>query len=78
MKTNPYLYFMNTNTKHEIVSIYTVTEMATGEQYEESPIGDGQKAITQLRKKYPRFTKFVLEGFEINGKFTPLQVRNRY
>lgn len=75
MKTNPYLYFMK---KYEIVSIYSVTEMATGEQFEESIIGEGQKAINYLRKKYPRFTKFVLDGFEINGQFFPLNLKNRY
>lgn len=75
MKTNPYLYEMK---KQEIVSIYYATELATGETYEEAPLGDGQKAINQLRKKYPRFTKFVLAGFEIDGKFFPLNLKNRY
>lgn len=63
---------------YEIVSVYTVTEMATGKQYEEAPMGDGQKAINSLRKDYPKFTKFVLEGFEINGKYFPLNLKNRY
>ncbi len=62
----------------EIVSIYTVTELATGDKFEESPFGDGQKPISILRKKYPRFTKFVLEGFEIDGKFIPLNLNRRY
>ncbi len=64
--------------QYEIVSIYHVTEMATGETYEESPFGEGQKPINLLRKKYPKFTKFVLDGFEINGKFFPLNLKNRY
>ena len=64
--------------KHEIVSIYTVTQLATGEQFEHALNGDGQRAISNLRKKYPRFTKFVLEGFEINGKFFPLNLNRRY
>lgn len=64
--------------KNEIVSIYTVTELATGNQYEHAMNGDGQKAISNLRKQYPRFTKFVLEGHEINGKFVPLNLNRRY
>jgi hypothetical protein len=74
VKQKAYLWIM----KNEINSIYTVTELATGIQYEHTMIGDGQKAISNLRKKYPRFTKFVLEGFEINGKFIPLNLNRRY
>lgn len=59
----------------ELVSIYTVTDFKTGKQFEEAPIGAGQEAINSLRKEYPRFTKFVLEGFEINGKFVPLNLK---
>ena len=58
--------------KNEIVSIFTVTDYKTGKQYEEAIVGDGQKAIKALRSMYPRHTKFVLEGFEINGTFVQL------
>lgn len=58
----------------EITSVFTVTEYGTGDQYVEYIEGDGQEAIKDLRTKYPRFTKFVLEGFEINGSFTYLKI----
>ena len=60
--------------KKEIVSIFTVTELKTGKQIEEAIIGCGQEAIRYLRKQYPRFTKFVLDGFEIDGVFYPLSL----
>ena len=61
--------------KKEIVSIFTVTELKTGKQIEEAIIGCGQDAIRYLRKQYPKFTKFVLDGFEIDGQFFPLQLK---
>lgn len=64
--------------KHEIESVYTVVELATGNEHEAVEKGDGQKAISSLRKKHPRFTKFLLEGFDINGKFVPLNLNRRY
>lgn len=63
--------------KQEIVSIFTVTSFKTGKQIEEAVMGDGQKAIKWLRTQYPRHTKFVLEGFEIDGIFAPLYIKNR-
>lgn len=64
--------------KKEIVSIFTVTDYKTGKQYEEAINGDGQKAIKAARSLYPRHTKFVLDGFEIDGVFVPLRLKNRY
>ena len=63
--------------KKEIVSIFTVTELKTGKQIEEAIIGCGQEAIRYLRKQYPKFTKFVLDGFEIDGQFFPLQLKDK-
>ena len=57
--------------------MFTVTEYKTGKQYEEAIIGDGQKAIKKLRSLYARHTKFVLDGFEIDGIFVPLWIKNR-
>lgn len=62
----------------EVASIFTVTDYKTGQQYEESVEGEGQDAIKWLRKQYPRHTKFVLDGFEIDGKFVPLEIKRRY
>lgn len=61
--------------KREIVSIFIVTEYKTGNKWEETPIGMGQVAIEKTRKKYPRFTKFVLDGFEIDGEYVPADLR---
>ena len=59
----------------EIVSVYEVTDFKTGKVWREYPSGYGQKTINFLRKEYPRFTKFVLEGFEIDGTFVALKLR---
>lgn len=53
----------------EIISVFIVTEFKTGAQYTEFVEGCGQEAINIMRKSYPRFSKFVLEGFEIDGDF---------
>lgn len=58
----------------EILSIFRVTDFKTLEEFEDAYEGSGQEAITYLRKQYPRHTKFVLEGFEINGNFTPIKL----
>lgn len=59
----------------EIISNFTVTDFKTGKQYQEAIEGFGQEAIKFLRKEYPKFTKFVLDGFEINGTFRKLDLR---
>lgn len=63
----------------EIQSIYEVTELSKGsnEPFEEVANGAGQSVIGALRKKYHRFTKFVLRGFNINGKFVAIKLRHR-
>lgn len=57
----------------EILSMYDVYVAKTGEVYEEAIEGCGQEAIEYLRKEYPRWSRFVLTGFEINGEFKPLR-----
>lgn len=49
----------------EILSKWTVTDFKTKEVYDELIEGTGEEAIGYLRKQYPKFSKFVLEGFEI-------------
>ena len=61
--------------KQQIVSVYEVTDYRTGKRELVSVEGDGQPAIRFLRKEYPRHTKFVLEGFEIDGNFVYLKLR---
>lgn len=64
--------------KQEINSVYTVYDYRTGRSNEQVVPGDGQIAIKSLRKQHPRHTKFVLDGFEINGDYVPLYIKNRY
>ena len=64
--------------EQEIVSVFTVTSYKTGKQIEEAINGSGQEAIKWLRTQYPRHTKFVLEGFEVDGTYTPLLIKNRH
>lgn len=61
--------------KPEVNSIFVVTLPVTGKQEEITVSGYGQSAINFLRKKYPRFTKFLLEGFEINGYLYPMDLK---
>jgi len=58
----------------EIVSVFTVTDFRSGKQYTEFIKGAGQESVKYLRKQYPRFTKFVLEGFEIDGQFKRVMI----
>jgi hypothetical protein len=58
----------------EILSMYEVYEAKTGKVFEEAIEDVGQGAIEYLRKQYPRYSRFVLTGFEIDGKFRKLQL----
>lgn len=59
----------------EIVSIFRVVDHKTKEVFKEAIGGYGQDAIKWLRGDYPRFSRFILKGFEIYGKFVPLKIR---
>lgn len=59
--------------KNNILSVYEVTDYKTGKRERVFVRGDSQPAIKLLRSDYPRFTKFVLEGHEINGNFFRLK-----
>lgn len=66
--------------KQEVSSVFTVTTFVKGSnpKKEEVTVSDyGQSGIAFLRKQYPKFTKFVLEGFEINGNFISLNLNWR-
>lgn len=49
----------------ELLSLWTVTDFKTGKVYDEEIVGAGEGAIRFLRKEYPKFSKFVLDGFKI-------------
>lgn len=53
-------------------SVFLVTDYKTGKQMREFIEGTGQEVVKILRREYPRFSKFVLEGFEIDGNMYPL------
>jgi polysaccharide pyruvyl transferase WcaK-like protein len=55
-------------------TIFTVTDFNTNEVFEEAIEGDVNEAIEFLRKEYPRYSKIVLRGFEIDDKFIPLDL----
>ncbi len=61
--------------KPEVNSIYIITLPFTGKTDEMRVTGSGQNSINFLRKKYPKFTKFVLEGFEIDGYLYPIDLK---
>lgn len=58
----------------KIITIFTVTDR-DGKEKEEVVDGYGQEPVKIMMKKYPRFTKFVLEGFEIEGNFIEVDLR---
>lgn len=66
--------------KPEIVSIFTVTDYKTGQEQQVEVEGAGQATVRALRKEFPRHTKFVLDGFLVDGDFCPADFRtfNRY
>lgn len=61
--------------KTQIISVYEVTDFKTGKRERVFMEGEGENAARFIRKEYPRFTKFVLEGFEIDGTFVALKLR---
>lgn len=61
----------------QVASVYRVVNFRTGKAEEVTVDRVGQEAIRFLRTKYPRHTKFVLEGFEIGSEYFPLYIKNR-
>lgn len=64
----------------KLQTIYDVTELSkkgSNQPIEETVSGVGQASISTLRKQYHKFTKFVLRGWNINGRFVPLKLRHR-
>lgn len=64
----------------EVSSIYDVTDFKDNKEYEEAVEAVGQEAIEYLRKEYPRYSKFVLRGFEITTEekgtiFKPVRLK---
>lgn len=57
-----------------IVSVFDVVDFKTGATTTQGVTGAGQESIKTLRKAFPRFTKFVLKGFQIDGVFKKLNL----
>lgn len=57
-----------------VTSVFIVTEYKTTKKQKVEVEGYGQETINALRREYPRFTKFVLEGFNIGGKFKKVRI----
>ena len=57
-----------------INSIFTVVDGKTKKREQVTIEGSGQDTVRSLRSHYPRFSRVVLLGFEINGKFKKARV----
>lgn len=62
----------------DIKSIFSITIYKTGEQFEEIVNGCGQSVVSTVMSKYPRHSKVVLDGFEINNNFVPLRIKSSF
>lgn len=60
-----------------VTSVFTVVDYKTKEESRWEVDGCGQKAINHLRKDFPRFSKFVLDGWNIDENFVPLKINSR-
>jgi len=59
----------------KIVSVYRVVDFKTGREERVFIEGAGNHVIAALRKDYPRFSRFILEGHEIDGTFVELDLK---
>lgn len=59
----------------KIESIFEVTNFKANTLETVSAKGFGQEAIKAVRTMYPRYSKFVLTGFEADGRFIPLKLQ---
>ena len=64
--------------RRPINSIFVVEHYEAGKKERITVTGDGQEAISFLRKQYPESTKFVLVGFEVDGNIIPVTYPNFY
>lgn len=55
-------------------TIFAVTDYETNETFEEAIEGDVNEAIDFLRKEYPKYSKIVIKGFELDEKFLPIDL----
>jgi hypothetical protein len=60
---------------NEFISVFKVTDFFSKKSYMINIKGFGDESIQHLRKEYPKFSKFVLKGFNINGTFVELNLK---
>ncbi len=57
-----------------INSIFTVVDSKSKKREQVTIEGTGQETVKSLRSHYPKFSRVILLGFEINGKFKKARV----
>lgn len=62
----------------EIRSVFIATDLETGKRQRVEMTGAGQGTVHYMRRQFHPLTKFVLEGFKINGKFKEVDLYSRY
>lgn len=58
-----------------VESVFTVTDFKENKRFELVVTGAGQEVMKLVRKSCSRFSKIVLEGFNLNGNFVALNFR---
>lgn len=61
-------------TRPSYACVFVVTDYETNEVFEEVIEGNANDAVEFLRKEYPKYSKFVLKGFETEGNFIPVDL----
>lgn len=61
----------------EISTTFRITDFKTKEEFEEEVDGTGQEAAKHIRSLYPRFSKIVLMGFQVDGRYIPPNFRTQ-
>ena len=61
-----------------VSSIFVIENYETKEKEKLEVTGTGDETITFVRKRYPKFSRIVLRGFNINGVFQNVKLRKRF
>lgn len=61
--------------KNKIESVFTVEDFRESKTYEITVSGSGQNVIRHVKNSVSRYSKIVLDGFNINDRFVPLSLK---
>lgn len=61
-----------------INSVFIVTDLKEKKSFKVEVEGAGQPSVLAVRKQFPKFSRFVLKGFVIDGVFRKLKIRRRW